>query len=239
MYHVTKPSRRTFSRRGAVIAMPRTACPLIVAVAALATCAAPARAACEDADLQASQATADRVAGALRCVINEERAAVGRQPLAASGHLDRSAAGHSADMVRHGYLAHEREGRPTLAARVRAAGYFDGAATALFSENIGVAAIGGATARVLLDAWMQSPDHRANILHPMFRDIGIGTAFAQPDPAFYPDNAALVVTTDFGQRVMQRKGTKRPRCRARRRPAAAGNGSATTRGRFCVRKRRR
>jgi hypothetical protein len=87
---------------------------------------------------------------------------------------------------------------------------------------------------VLVDAWMLSPDHRANVLHPMFRDLGIGTAFAAPDPAFYPDHPSLVVTTDFGQRVMARAGAKR--CRGRR--ARARRGAATTRGRFCARRRR-
>src|SRR5688500_15864785 len=179
--------------------MPRTACLLTAVVAIALTAAAPARAACEDADLQADPQTAERVRAAILCVVNDARSAAGRQPLLASPHLDRSSGAHSADMVRHGYLAHEAEGRPSLAGRVRLGGYFDGAATALFSENIGVAAIGGATARVLLDAWMLSPDHRANVLHPMFRDLGIGTAFAAPDPAFYPDHSSLVVTTDFGQ----------------------------------------
>src|SRR5688500_1953609 len=154
MYHVTLGARRTFSGRGAVITMPRTACLLTAAAAFAIVAAAPARAACDDADLQAEKHTEERVRTAILCVVNEERAVAGRQPLAGSIHLDRSAGAHSGDMVRHGYLAHEAGGRPSLAGRVRRAGYFDGAATALFSENIGVAPIGGAAARLLGDRGM-------------------------------------------------------------------------------------
>ena len=220
--------------------MPRIACLLAVAATLLAL-PATARAECADADLQAEEATVEPFRAALLCVINERRAADGRQPLRASRPLERSAGAHSRDMVANSYLAHEEEGRPSLYGRVRAGGYLDGAATALFSENIGVAPIGGATARELVDAWMLSADHRANILHPMFADLGVGTAFAPPDDAFYPNDRALVVTTDFGQRVMLRTPAGRRiarRCRAmRRRAVARGDGSATTRARVCIRRR--
>ena len=217
--------------------MPRIAC-LLVAVAALLAAPAPAAlAVCEDADLQADEATADRVGEAIRCLVNERRAGAGRQPLAASRHLIRSATAHSEDMVEHHYLAHEREGRPALLTRISDAGYFDGAATGLFSENIGVAPIGGATARALVDAWMQSADHRTNILHPMFGDLGVGSAFAPPDRAFYPENPAFVVTTDFGQRVMLSTLAGRRIARRCRRRGPGRNGSATRRARFCAKRR--
>ena len=222
--------------------MPRIAC-LLAVVAAVS--AAPAQAGttdCADADLQADETNVDRFRDALLCVLNEHRVDAGRQPLRASRPLERSAGAHSRDMVSHHYLAHEQEGRPSLYGRVRIGGYFEGAATALYSENIGVAPIGGATATKLVDAWLTSADHRANILHPMFADLGVGTAFAGPDAAFYPEHRALVVTTDFGQRVMLRTAAGRRiarRCRTRRRAVARGDGSATTRARICIRRRSR
>jgi len=221
--------------------MPRIACLLAAAAALLAAPAQAAESACADADLQADELTIDRVRGAILCLLNEHRTQAGRQRLSASPPLDRSAGAHSRDMIAHHYLAHEREGRPSLASRVQAGGYFEGAATALFSENIGVAPVGGATARRLVDAWLASSDHRANVLHPMFADLGVGAALAPPDGAFYPQHSALVVTTDFGQRVLLRTAAGRRiarRCRARRRPEARGGGSATTRVRICIRRRR-
>ena len=53
-----------------------------------------------------------------------------------------------------------------------------------------------ATAAEIHRAWMDSPGHRANILRPQFREIGIGIALgaagAGPDGATY--------TADFGAR---------------------------------------
>lgn len=229
--------------------MPRIACLLAAGAALLAVPAPAARAECPDTDLQADAETVGRVSTAILCVINEHRAVAGRQALSASTALERSAAAHSRDMVSHQYLAHEAEGRPSLLSRVRAAGYFEHAATALFSENIGVAPIGNATARSLVDAWLTSADHRANILHPMFADLGVGTAFAPPDKAFYPAHSALIVTTDFGQRVMLRTRAGRRiarRCRRVRRRAIhrgdgsrRGDASATRRTRICIRRRTR
>jgi len=221
--------------------MSRNACLLAAVTALLAVPASAARADCADADLQADERSIDAVGEAVLCLVNERRADAGRQPLRASRHLRRSATAHSRDMVEHGYLAHEAAGRPPLLARVRDAGYFVGAATALFSENIGVAPVGGATARLLVDAWLTSPDHRANVLHPMFADLGVGAAFAAPDEAFYPEHRAVVITTDFGQRVLLDTAAGRRiarRCRSRRRAGRAGDGSATTRARFCIRRRR-
>jgi uncharacterized protein YkwD len=185
-----------------------------------------ARADCPDADLVAAPETLDAVRAAVVCVIDERRGDAGLSALRASTALARGAAGHSADMVAYEYLAHEAEGRPSLYRRIRATGYFDGAADALYSENIGLAPATRATARVLVDAWMTSPGHRANVLHPVFRDLGVGLAFAGPDPVFYPDAASVVFTTDFGQRH-KRSGPPGPRCH--------GKAPAHPRKRYCRR----
>jgi uncharacterized protein YkwD len=189
------------------------------ALAAALVLAAPAaaRADCPDADLVAAPESLAAVRAAVVCEINEKRADVGGVALNESSQLDRGALGHSADMVAYEYLAHEAEGRPSLYRRIRATGYFDGAADALYSENIGLAPAVRATARVLVDAWMVSPSHRANVLHPSFRDVGVGLAFANADPAFYPNDPSVVFTTDFGQRHL-RAGKAGPRCH-RRAPA--------------------
>ena len=199
---------------------------LALAAALLAVAPAAARADCPDADLAATPEAVGAVRAAMVCVINERRADAGLAPLRDSNRLDRGATGHSADMVAYDYLAHEAEGRPSLYRRILATGYFDGAADALYSENIGLAPAARATARVLVDAWMVSPSHRANLLHPVFRDIGVGLAFAGPDPVFYPDDPSVVFTTDFGQRHL-RRGKPGPRCH--------GPAPAHPRKRYCRR----
>jgi uncharacterized protein YkwD len=215
-------------------------CALIATLVAAMIAAAPHSAAatpCPDAVLEPDPVTIDRVRAAVLCVVNERRTDAGRGELRASEHLDRSAAAHSADMVEHRYLAHEEGDRPTLFQRVRAAGYFTGAADALFSENIGAAPLGAASAARLVDAWLLSPDHRANLLHPSFRDLGVGAAFAPPTPVFYADHPSVVFTTDFGRREMRPTQARR-RCRRRATKPRAQNGppgDASPRRRFCRR----
>lgn len=218
--------------------VPRSA--LIATLTAAMFVVAPHSAAatpCPDAVLEPDAVTIDRVRTAVLCVVNERRVDAGRGELRASEHLDRSAAAHSADMVEHRYLAHEEGERPTLFQRVRAAGYFAGAADALFSENIGAAPLGAASATRLVDAWLLSPDHRANLLHPSFRDLGVGAAFAPPTPVFYADHPSVVFTTDFGRREM-RAARARRRCRRRAMIPRAQDerpGEASPRRRLCRR----
>jgi uncharacterized protein YkwD len=193
--------------------------------------AGPGQAACPDADLQPAPDTIRRVENAIFCVVNGERKAHGAALFARNRHLDRSATFQSADMVRHHYFAHEARHRPTLLQRVLAAGYFDVAVTGLYAENLAVGPTVEITARNLVDAWMQSPDHRANLLDSRLRDIGLGTAMAGPDPAFYPNYPSTVFTADFGRRI----GVARtPRARGCvNAPAHRGSASATPPRRYC------
>jgi len=157
------------------------------------------------------------------CLINAERRQAGEVPVSRSGRLDASAGYHSSEMVRHHFLDHQRAGLPTLLERIQASGYFAGAREGLYGENIGVGPGVNGTAEALVDAWMSSPPHRANILLPQWRDIGIGTAMAPPDRAFYRDFPSTVYTTDFGRRyghrrcvTVRRAGTRRRRRYCRR-----------------------
>ena len=45
--------------------------------------------------------------------------------------------------------------------------------------------------------WMKSPGHRANILEPGYREIGIGMAYEAPEAQPVPKQAAIYTTT-FG-----------------------------------------
>jgi uncharacterized protein YkwD len=50
-----------------------------------------------------------------------------------------------------------------------------------------------ATARGIVAAWLASPEHRANLLRPSFKRIGVGDLVG----AFHGHHAAHVVTADF------------------------------------------
>ena len=100
---------------------------------------------------------------------NAERAAAGCPALTVDGKLTAVAQAHSVDMAARGYFDHaDREGH-TPFDRMAAAGYVYRAA----AENI---AAGQRTPENVLEAWMNSPGHRANILNCALRQIGVGYA---------------------------------------------------------------
>ena len=99
-------------------------------------------------------------------LVNRERVAAGLQPLAADPELTEVARQHSIDMFARGYFAHDTpEGRDPFD-RMRDAGVHFSTA----GENLALAP----TVQVAHTGLMNSPGHRANILHKDFGRVGIG-----------------------------------------------------------------
>jgi uncharacterized protein YkwD len=48
--------------------------------------------------------------------------------------------------------------------------------------------------------WMASPEHRRNVLDPMWRDVGISALHAPVAPGIFAGGPVTVVTADFGRR---------------------------------------
>jgi uncharacterized protein YkwD len=117
--------------------------------------------------------------------INAARQGYGLAPVRVDYHLVRAARGHSADMMRGQYFAHGSVGG--RAARAGARG-------PVFGENL---AWGTAvTAQSVVDHWLGSPSHRAILLRPGFRRVGIGIVFG----SFAGHGGAGLVTADFAGR---------------------------------------
>jgi uncharacterized protein YkwD len=62
-------------------------------------------------------------------------------------------------------------------------------------ENLAWGTADLSTARGLLNAWMNSPGHRANILKPAYREIGVAIAMGTPKSR---DAPGATVATTFG-----------------------------------------
>ena len=75
--------------------------------------------------------------------------------------------GHSADMAANDYFTHDSQDGRTFADRIRATGYSKGT----IGENI---AAGQQTPDAVMQSWMDSAGHRANILNCAFTDMGVG-----------------------------------------------------------------
>jgi uncharacterized protein YkwD len=114
---------------------------------------------------------------------NAERALHGCSTLRVDSRLRTAAYAHSKDMrVRHYFEHNSLDGR-TPWDRIKAAGYGNPGA-----ENI---AMGYANAKAVVDGWMKSPGHRANILNCSLKAIGIGVEYGTGGPWW---------TQDFGFR---------------------------------------
>jgi uncharacterized protein YkwD len=99
-------------------------------------------------------------------LVNEERTKEGLETLIPDTALTRVAREHSTDMFARGYFAHVSPEGKTPADRVRAAGinYL------ITGENLAL----GPTLKICHTGLMNSPGHRANILHKSYGRVGIG-----------------------------------------------------------------
>jgi uncharacterized protein YkwD len=119
--------------------------------------------------------------------VNAHRAARGLASLAVSPTLTAAAEWKARHMAQYGYMAHDDPAPPvqrTPFERMQACGYPE---RALSGENI---AAGYDSPASVMEAWLGSPGHRANIERPEFQAIGVGVARAA--------GGAYYWTQDFG-----------------------------------------
>ena len=105
---------------------------------------------------------------------NAERTQAGLQPLKLNSPLINAAQDHSDDMAEDDFFSHTGVDGSSVGDRVQESGY----QYSTVGENI---AAGQRTAAEVVEAWMNSPGHRANILNPDFTEIGVGYAFLETD----------------------------------------------------------
>jgi hypothetical protein len=123
---------------------------------------------------------------ALLALANEARQMNGGlTPYLWNDELGEAALAHSVDMATHNCFQHESCNGQSAQSRI--ASYYPGAIS--IGENIG----GGGTPRMMHDAWMMSPGHRANILGP-YLEFGAGIAYDA-------ENSSLA-TEDFAWRTV-------------------------------------
>jgi uncharacterized protein YkwD len=116
--------------------------------------------------------------------LNSVRAAHGLAPLRYDPRLQQAARKHSRDMLVTQLFEHGAFGARMLQFDVRAS---------LTGENLAWGNGSFGTASAIVQAWLASPEHRANLLRPAFRRIGIGDLVGP----FLGYDGAHVVTADF------------------------------------------
>ena len=93
--------------------------------------------------------------------------------------LATTARAHSANQARQEKMAHELDGK-NPGHRIRESGY----QASRSGENVATHSPGDMP-QAIFDGWMNSPGHRANILNPDFREIGIGVARSAMGNVYY------------------------------------------------------
>jgi uncharacterized protein YkwD len=116
--------------------------------------------------------------------VNATRVSHGLQPLQLDAGLERAARSHSLEMLHENVFGH---------------GDFPGRMSAFhlrgtLGENLAWGSGPYGRAQTIVEMWLASPGHRANLLRPGFRRIGLGIASG----AFQGQAGATVVTADFG-----------------------------------------
>jgi uncharacterized protein YkwD len=137
----------------------------------------------------ASQAatTQTRAEQSLLAAVNDVRGAHNLRALQVDPHLVEAARAHSTTLLRSNVFEHG-----SFAERLA----LYGARGPAFGENLAWGTGRLASARSIVNAWMASPGHRANLLRPGWNRIGIGALSGR----FLGHRGAVVVTADFAGR---------------------------------------
>ena len=163
----------------------------LAAIAAVAVLAAPASSA-------PSLALSALNTGVLQ-QLNQIRTAHGLVALRADRELDASAAQHTREMGSAGYFEHNSVDGTVFWKRIQH--WYDSTDYGYWSvgENL-LWSSPDVDASEALKLWMNSPEHRANILSPRWRSIGVSAMHFAAAAGPYGGQPVTIITTDFGVR---------------------------------------
>ncbi|MBL0731960.1 MAG: CAP domain-containing protein [Desulfosarcina sp.] len=119
-------------------------------------------------------------------LVNQERLIVGLHIYSPDDRLTDAARGHSEDMALNNYFSHTSLDGRTFSQRITDAGYFWNQC----GENIAAVY---STPQAVVNGWMNSLGHKANILSSSFCDIGVGYASEEGSSYYH------YWTQDFGR----------------------------------------
>ncbi|BCB82176.1 hypothetical protein GCM10022251_46150 [Phytohabitans flavus] len=118
-------------------------------------------------------------------ITNQERAAAGCGPVKVNTKLASAARLHSQDQAEHNKMSHDGSDGSSPWERSERAGY-----TNAIGENV---AAGYRTSAAVMDGWMNSDGHRANILNCNAKAIGVGLAYASNGTPYWTQMFGSVV----------------------------------------------
>ena len=142
---------------------------------------------------------ASALEGDLLARLNGFRAARGLRPFRSSPRLHAAAVRHSNEMAQYGYFDHASPRGAAFWRRI--AGFYRPAGYRRWTvgENLEYGQPGLAAVEVVQD-WLASPPHRANVVSTRFRDAGVGVVYVPSAPGVFGGMPTTIVTLDVGFR---------------------------------------
>jgi uncharacterized protein YkwD len=152
--------------------------------------------ACQNTDITPADDNLDTVNAAILCLVNGERAAANNlPPLTENKQLDTSAAGMAARMVSEHFFAHDTPDGKNVVDRIQPTGYIPNSGDWVVGENLAWGSGALSTPQAIVNGWMNSPGHRANVLAPDYKDIGLAAVMGSPTTT---NSGGTVYVNNFG-----------------------------------------
>ena len=153
---------------------------------------------CQDTNLTPEPANLALVRGAVLCLVNAERARNGLEPLQSNPQLAAAAESHGREMIAQDYFAHISPAGVTPVDRARGAGYIPSPEDGyVIGENLAWGTLTLSTPAAIVSAWINSPEHLANILEGSYRETGIDVRPEAP-ASLAEDAQGALYTQEFG-----------------------------------------
>lgn len=156
---------------------------------------------CPTDTAQPALATAYDTAMAVVCDLNTVRAQYGLRPLTWDWRLWSAAQGQANDMATRHYASHVTPDGKGLRDRIEPTGYIPTGPNVnwLVGENLGWGTGVLSTPNSIVVGWMNSPEHRRNVLEPQFEDIGIGINIGSIGKH---GDTGVIYAAEFGMRAV-------------------------------------
>jgi uncharacterized protein YkwD len=152
---------------------------------------------CQNTDVLPTGDNVDVVRAAVLCLHNQIRAQNNLPLLKENVKLRKAAIGHSNDMVSEGFFDHSSPDGDSFVDRIIGAGYAKRSDGWTLGENLAWGTGDLSTATGVMNAWMGSAGHKANILKKSYKEVGIGIRLGVPSD----DGVGATITADFGVKL--------------------------------------
>jgi len=149
---------------------------------------------CQNTDVLPSAENAELVRAAILCLHNRIRSQHNLPALKENAKLRKAATGHANAMVGEGYFDHDSPDGDTFVDRIIGAGYARRTEGWTLGENLAWGTGDLSSPSGIMNAWMSSAGHKANILKKAYREVGIGIKLGVPSDS----GVGATVTADFG-----------------------------------------